>query len=619
MADDGKAPSSGGGAPPAAGGAMAGPPAISLPTGGGAIRGMGERFAANPVTGTGSMSVPIATSAARSGFGPELVLRYDSAAGNGPYGFGWQLNLPAITRRTDRGVPRYGDDDVFLLSGAEDLVPVPGSVERDGYRVTRFRPRIEGMFARIERWTRIADGDTHWRSISKANVLTVYGLAADSRVADPDDPRRVFGWRICQSYDDKGNAIAYDYVAEDSSNVDLSMPAELHRVRGANRYLKRIRYGNRVPLLVDTAVAGFRPPHVPAPDLANAGWMFEVVFDYGEGHYSAAQEGTVDASLTATMDWPARRDAFSTYRPGFEVRTYRLCRNILMFHHFVDELGAADTLVRATRLGYDEKPVGSFLRQVTASGYVRLTSGSYLERSMPALEFDYSPSPLDGPGPYPDLVLRELEPDGRANLPSGVDDHAYRWVDLDGEGIAGVLTEQGGAWLYKPNLGDGRLGPVQPVRRIPALAGVAPGPARRTQLVDIGGDGNLDLVDFTAGGFYQRAETGEWDGFREFRSWPVLRWADGGVRFADVTGDGHADVLITEDEALVWHASLARDGFGPAVRVRVPRDEQLGPRVVFADTTQSVYLADLSGDGLTDIVRIRDGEVCYWPNLGYGR
>jgi len=29
-------------------------PATSLPKGGGAIRGMGEKFAANPVTGTGS-------------------------------------------------------------------------------------------------------------------------------------------------------------------------------------------------------------------------------------------------------------------------------------------------------------------------------------------------------------------------------------------------------------------------------------------------------------------------------------------------------------------------------------------------------------------------------------
>ena len=44
-------------------------PAIDLPKGGGAIRGIGEKFAANPVTGTGSMSVPIATSPGRSASG----------------------------------------------------------------------------------------------------------------------------------------------------------------------------------------------------------------------------------------------------------------------------------------------------------------------------------------------------------------------------------------------------------------------------------------------------------------------------------------------------------------------------------------------------------------------
>jgi hypothetical protein len=27
----------------------------------------------------------------------------------------------------------------------------------------------------------------------------------------------------------------------------------------------------------------------------------------------------------------------------------------------------------------------------------------------------------------------------------------------------------------------------------------------------------------------------------------------------------------------------------------------------------------MSGDGLTDIVRIRNGEIVYWPNLGYGK
>jgi hypothetical protein len=109
-------------------------PTISLPKGGGAIRGIGEKFAANPVTGTGSMSVPIATSPGRSGFGSQLSLSFDSASGNGPFGFGWSLSIPAITRKTDKGLPRYCDaeeSDVFILSGAEDLVPV---LRSDGTR-----------------------------------------------------------------------------------------------------------------------------------------------------------------------------------------------------------------------------------------------------------------------------------------------------------------------------------------------------------------------------------------------------------------------------------------------------------------------------------------------------
>src|SRR5215212_11683683 len=102
-------------------------PSISLPKGGGAIRGIGEKFATNPVTGTSSLSVPIYTSPGRSGFGPQLSLSYDSGAGNGTFAFGWSLSIPAITRKTDKGLPRYRDAeecDVFILSGAEDLVPV---------------------------------------------------------------------------------------------------------------------------------------------------------------------------------------------------------------------------------------------------------------------------------------------------------------------------------------------------------------------------------------------------------------------------------------------------------------------------------------------------------------
>ena len=218
------------------------------------------------------MTVPLATSPGRSGFGPQLSLSYDSGAGNGPFGFGWSLSLPAITRKTDKGLPQYWDNeesDVFILSGAEDLVPcwlkrtATGSVralptrvlDGENYRVQRYRPRIEGLFARIERWTNLQTGETHWRSITRDNVTTLYGKDDNSRIfapADANQPRREFSWLICQSYDDKGNAIVYEYAAENDQNVDQTQVNERNRSRQANRYLKRIKYGNKVSRLVAT-------------------------------------------------------------------------------------------------------------------------------------------------------------------------------------------------------------------------------------------------------------------------------------------------------------------------------------------------------------------------------
>jgi hypothetical protein len=85
-------------------GTRSSPPAISVPKGRGAIRGMAERFSTNPVTGTGSLSFPLYTSSGRSGFGSLLSLSYDSRAGNGAFGWGWSLSLSTITCKTDKGL-----------------------------------------------------------------------------------------------------------------------------------------------------------------------------------------------------------------------------------------------------------------------------------------------------------------------------------------------------------------------------------------------------------------------------------------------------------------------------------------------------------------------------------
>jgi hypothetical protein len=168
-----------------------------------------------------------------------LSLSYDSRQRNGPFGLGRSLALATISRKTDKGLPRYEhgtESDVFIVSGAKDLVPVltdiggqrvrhleQRTLNSVAYTVHRYRPRIEGRFARIERWTSTRDSRAVFRrAISRENITTWYGKTAESRIADPAAPERIFSWLMCESYHDKGNAILYRYKPEDSSGVDLA-------------------------------------------------------------------------------------------------------------------------------------------------------------------------------------------------------------------------------------------------------------------------------------------------------------------------------------------------------------------------------------------------------------
>src|SRR5262249_45835140 len=152
-----------------------------------------------------------------------------------------------------------------------------------------------------------------------------------------------------------------------------------------------------------------------------------------------------------------------------------------------------------------------------------------------------------------------------ANLPNGVDGGQYQWIDLDGEGLSGVLSEQAGAWFYKPNLGHSHLGDLQTLNAIPAVLGSQ----RSHQFLDLAGDGQLDVVQFSGAvqGFYERTHDSNWDLFKPFGSLPNVDWSDPNLRFVDLTGDGHADILITEHGTFIWFPSLGEGGFGPPIRI----------------------------------------------------
>src|SRR5262249_2639234 len=137
-----------------------------------------------------------------------------------------------------------------------------------------------------------------------------------------------------------------------------------------------------------------------------------------------------------------------------------------MFHHFPDEDIKANCLVRSTDFKYayeaapnseaDPKnaanPIFSYLISIQQTGY-RHATGGYSRRSTPSLQFEYSQSTID-------TEIHEVDAQSLENLPFGMDGANYQWLDLDGEGLPGILTAQGDGWFYKRNVSPVSLAPA---------------------------------------------------------------------------------------------------------------------------------------------------------------
>ena len=619
-------------------------PSISLPKGGGSIGGMGEKFDVSAADGTGSITIPVSTSPSRGGLEPSLSLSYNSGNGNGPFGLGWNLGVSSITRKTALGIPQYLDEqesDVFIISGAEDLVPLYRRDDQDeiiveketgvpviheemlhNHLIRRYSPRIEGSFLRIERWTKASSPyQVHWRVITPENVTSIYGRDTNSQIYDPchhSGAQRIFTWLLAEQFDTCGNAIIYRYKEEDSAGVPLAQTNERNRTdetRSSNRYLKYIKYGNKSPNRYLGSWDAFS-----AFDLPDSDWMFTVAFDYGEYEEECPR-------FKPESPWACRKDPFSTYRSGFEIRTYRLCRRILMYHHFPAELYVDDYLVSTTNLTYDQQASLTYLKSITHAGCL-LQKNGYRTKKLPPVEFQYSSFPSDAE--LLEIHVQTIDSADLENMPCGVDGSIYQWADLDGEGLPGVLFERSDGWYYKRNLSaNNQVSSDAGPATVPAfgpLKGVYPKPplsqiSGKCHFTDVKGDGLLDIMwmGSQAWGYSGRHFDPDlgWAPFREFKSIPNITM-DENSRFLDVTGDGLADIVLTQDRAFVWYPSLGEEGYGHASRSVQSLDEEQGPRLVFGDAEQAIYLADMSGDGLSDLVRVRNGDICYWPNTGYG-
>ena len=175
------------------------PTRISLPKGPGSIEGLGRNFSASLASGTSSYGLDIAIPPAVGGFGPKTSLDYDSGGGVGELGIGWRLGgIPSIRRRTENGLPRFDESDVFELSGfgiPADLLEVAPDV---------YRPEHEsGSFVRVQR---ASDGQ-RWEARDKSGTTHRFGGEGFAESEDGNVAR----YLLREQLDLHGHRIRYEW------------------------------------------------------------------------------------------------------------------------------------------------------------------------------------------------------------------------------------------------------------------------------------------------------------------------------------------------------------------------------------------------------------------------
>jgi Salmonella virulence plasmid 65kDa B protein len=192
-------------------------------------------------SGAATYTIPIQVPPGVAGMQPQLALSYNSQAGNGLLGVGWNLSgLSGITRcpRTMaqdgvRGGVNYNNDDRFCLDG-QRLILVAGS--HYGAPGSEYRTERES-FSRIT-----FDGAT-FKVQGKAGVTNEYGGTPDSRI-EAQGKSAVRVWAINKMTDVTGNYMTYTYD-EDNTNGDF-------RLRQINYDNNQVLFGYQVRTDVST-------------------------------------------------------------------------------------------------------------------------------------------------------------------------------------------------------------------------------------------------------------------------------------------------------------------------------------------------------------------------------
>ena len=556
-----------------------------------------------PQTGEANVHIPLPLTPGRDDFGPALGLGYLSSGGPSPWGLGWSLSgLSGISIRTHQQLPQYNGRDSYSFGGV-DIIPthiqqgqqtIHHTETQGDYQIFYYRHQQDQDHLRIERWVHQTTRQSHWRVRDAANTVSIYGRdpSGITQIRDPKEPQRIFSWLLEAQYDERGNVIQYEYIAENKDNVERQYPFEAKRLQQtqfAQRYIKRIQYGNTTP---------WGPDQV---EPTNNDWLFSAVFDYGDHNDVGIPQIQPDRT------WPVRQDPYSTYSTGFEVRTYRLCRRIFMFHNF-SELPNSSAPIGTIELQYQASPIETVLDSITYTGY-RDEQGQSWTKSLPPISCAYA-TPEQGDAMLP------VEKSLNASLPRGFDED-IQWVDLYGEGLPGLLTQDDHAWFYQENMGGGRFSARQLVAQKPSCL------STEILLTDFDSNGNINVLVQKRDviGYYEwNRFTKSWSPFQTLPAVPYQLLQEAHVEWQDLNNDGRPDLVLSLHDRFLWYPSKGKQGWAPPVEITKPVvHSAYSPGQRSQDAMLSYFFADMTGDGLLDLVHIQNGRVEYWPHMGYGQ
>lgn len=626
--------------------------AISVPKGAGTIQGMEESFSAQLSTGIATFSIPIALPRARGAAQPSLSLSYSSAGGFGVAGAGWSLSVPFIARQTDRGIPRYQDNpnwnpeqDRFVFNGGQELVPIctiaAGSCAAglpqeafpqwaNGWQY--FRPRVEGSFMRFF-WS--PDHQT-WVVQDKSGVAMELGVPRDGTndtqalEVNPDDPGEIYRWHLVRQFDAHGNA-----------NPAVGSPSPVNLVV--------YRYFQDAGMAYLSDIYDTLPAASPnASDLST----------YAH-HTHLRYEDRTDPTRSYRAGWLIEQRLRVT---GIDVtsKTYNggasQLRRQVRRYHLEYEAGQHVSLLSSVQVegrcadSEDAAPAetNEALPPVTNCSTLPAMNLGYAH--VEAFATDGSPGAADLSG-YEGFDERIIPV---ATSPANsVDEQLSDLFDVNADGLPDVLVTAPGQFSGKHgvyfNGPDGTANAFGPAETI-GVAGVGGDNASVLTLsntnvnpLDVDGDGIADLLHMPAVKTYavyspvHTAQGWVWQG-REVQLAaglnPKVDFSTDAIdiRSMDVNFDGLVDLVVSTGTEYETFFALGRypggDGlFGKATWTGASSaSASNAPQtacvpwsampVRFSDP--DVKLGDMNGDGITDIVRVRKGDIRYWPGRGNG-